>query len=76
MSITWRQDAAPVIRRILFETAGKPESEIKQALYDAYPYGERKYHPYKIWLDEIRAQRGTKKKKKPVSDPNQSDLFQ
>jgi len=20
---------------------------------EAYPFGERKYHPYKIWLDEV-----------------------
>jgi hypothetical protein len=30
-------------------------------LFDAYPFGERKYTPYKIWLDEIKRQVGTKK---------------
>jgi hypothetical protein len=32
-------------------------------LREAYPFGERKYHPYKIWLDEIRRQLGTTDKK-------------
>jgi hypothetical protein len=30
---------------------------IHAALLAAYPFGERKYHPYKIWLSEIRRQR-------------------
>lgn len=58
----WRESAAPIIERVLIETAGKSESDIKLALYDAYPFGQRRYHPYKIWLDEIRRQRGTRSK--------------
>jgi len=27
---------------------------IKKVLQDAYPFGVRQYHPYKIWLDEQR----------------------
>jgi hypothetical protein len=58
MSKSWREVAAPIIEKVLADTAGKSEGEIKLALYDAYPFGERQYHPYKIWLDEIRQQRG------------------
>lgn len=50
-------------QQVLRETAGKSEKEIRQALRDAYPFGEREYHPYKIWCDEIQRQRGFKKKK-------------
>jgi hypothetical protein len=53
----WRSKAAPIITRVLEETKGKPDAEIRKALHDAYPFGPRKYHPYKIWLDEIKRQR-------------------
>lgn len=57
---TWRDIARPIIARVL--RAGGTEYEIKQALYDAYPFGVRMYHPYKVWLDEIKKQRGQKPK--------------
>lgn len=58
---SWRDIARPIIARVLLETKDKTEQEIKKALFDAYPFGERRYHPYKVWLDEIRRQRGKKK---------------
>lgn len=54
----WRQVAAPIITKVLAETAGKPNGEIRAALRAAYPFGVRKHHAYKIWLDEIRIQTG------------------
>lgn len=56
----WRTTSAKVIAKVLEETKGKSEKEIRAALKKAYPFGERRYHPYKIWLDEIKRQRGTK----------------
>lgn len=58
--MSWRETAQPIIAKVLKDTAAKPEAEIRKALHDAYPFGERRYHPYKIWLDEIQRQRGTK----------------
>ena len=60
---TWRERARPIIQRVLKETAGQPENVIRKALTDAYPFGPREYYPYQVWLDEIKAQRGLKKKK-------------
>lgn len=57
---TWRDVARPIIAKAIAENLGKPEKEIRKALRRAYPFGERKYHPYKIWLDEIRVQLGLK----------------
>ena len=54
-----------IVRDVLAENAGKSEAEIKTALHDAYPFGPRQYYPYKIWLDEIKRQRGTKAKHPP-----------
>lgn len=56
----WRERAAPVIALALEQTRGRSEAEIRKALYEAYPFGERRWHPYKIWLDEIKVQRGRK----------------
>ena len=57
----WRRRAAPIIARVLTENAGKADEEIRTALFDAYPFGERAHHPYRIWLDEIKVQSGLKK---------------
>jgi hypothetical protein len=81
MSKSWRDYARPIIYQVLTETAGKPEKEIKAALRDAYPFGERAMHPYKVWCDEIKRQRGLKKPTKHqaialgIADPNQKSLF-
>ena len=51
----WRGQAERVIAEV---HASLPiETELKariKALDAAYPFGERKYHPYKIWLQERR----------------------
>lgn len=57
MANSWRDKAAPIIAQVLKETAGQDEKTIKKALREAYPFGERAMHPYKIWCDEIKRQR-------------------
>lgn len=77
----WRRTAAPIIERVLRQTRGLSEKEIRQALCKAYPFGQRSYHPYKIWLDEIATQRGQKPANRrrvvsPVVDvPGQETFF-
>jgi hypothetical protein len=67
---SWREIAAPIISKVLRETEGQPKPIVDKALFDAYPFGQRAYHPYKIWLDEIKRQRnGTSS-----SAPRKSDL--
>lgn len=81
--MSWRDRAKPIIRRVLTATQGQSEVEIKRALFHAYPFGERAMYPYKIWLDEIKTQRGFKYKKispidtkKPVEPiPGQRTMF-
>jgi hypothetical protein len=53
----WRPIAALAISRVLAEAKGRPEAEIVAALRAAYPFGQRKYHPYKVWLSEVKRQR-------------------
>ena len=78
MKSYWREKARKVINKVMIETKGQDEKTVRKALSDAYPFGPRQYHPYKIWLDEIAVQMGTKKQKnifgkkkaKPIN-PNQ-----
>lgn len=76
--MSWRDTSREIIRQVLKDNAGKPEKEIKKALREAYPFGPRQYHPYKIWLDEIKVQTGKRtfggKKKENVPE-NQGGLF-
>lgn len=55
---TWRQKAAPIIAKVIEQHRGEPESQVRKALREAYPFGPRRYHPYKMWLKEIRFQLG------------------
>ena len=81
----WRRKATPIIAEVLAAMAGRPEHEIRAALRAAYPFGPRKHHPYKIWLDEIRVQTGRRRLSGRQSvmqgrppeppDPRQSELF-
>lgn len=75
--MAWRDYARPIIQQVLKETKGQDEKAIRKALKEAYPFGERAYHPYKIWLDEIKVQRGLRTfGHKPEPTPeNQTDLF-
>jgi hypothetical protein len=54
---SWRDRARPIVGRVLAETAGQPDPAIRKALRDAYPFGPRTRHPYKIWCDEVARQR-------------------
>jgi len=77
---SWRDIARPIIQSALLASAGKPEAEIKRALFAAYPFHERRYWPYKVWLDEIKIQRGQKRasfqaKANAPPDPRQIKLF-
>ena len=61
MTSYWRGIAAPIITDVLRDMAGKPEHEIRAALLNAYPFGLRRHHPYRIWRDEIRIQTGRRR---------------
>ena len=56
----WRNNMEPIIRKVVEEHAGESESAIRLALRKANPLFERKYHPYRIWCDQINVQLGKK----------------
>jgi len=51
----WRNIAAPIIAAVFQEHPNDSPAR-RKALKDAYPFGERAMHPYKIWLSEIKRQ--------------------
>ena len=61
MTSHWRKIATPIIAKVLAETAGKTGAEVRAALRAAYPFGVRRHHPYRVWLDEIRIQTGQRR---------------
>jgi hypothetical protein len=72
---SWRTQARPIVATVLAATRGQNEQAIRKALREAYPFGSRHHHPYRIWCDEIRIQRGLKHartRELQVVDPNQS----
>ncbi len=70
----WRKQAAPIIRRVIEEVGCDDERVLRKALAEAYPFGPKAYHPYKIWLDEIKKQlQGPKPKSSPAPRPPRPD---
>ncbi len=70
---SWREVSRPIIYKVLQSTQGLTDKEIRKALREAYPFGQRSMLPYKMWLDEIKKQRLLKSnKKQPL---NQLQLF-
>ena len=75
----WRKQAAPIIRRVIEQVGRDDERALRRALADAYPWGERRLHPYKIWCDEIRRQLECRQHNRPPRAdpvaPGQTTLF-
>lgn len=55
----WRRQAIPVIRAVIERERLSDPAALRRALRAAYPWGPRRYHPYRIWCDEVRRQLGT-----------------
>jgi hypothetical protein len=56
--MTWRDKCRPVVARVLRDNVKGDERALRRALRDAYPFGARNWWPYRVWLDEIKVQRG------------------
>lgn len=72
MTRTWRELAAPLIAHVIADTPSRDLTALRPKLRAAYPWGERKYHPYKIWCAEIRRQLGIptpRTRRSPLRDP-------
>lgn len=63
MISTWRDTARLIIAEVIRNHPEASTKELKVLIREAYPFGARKWHPYKIWCDEVNTQLGIKKKK-------------
>jgi hypothetical protein len=76
----WRDRAAPIIAEVIARVGRDDERALRKALHDAYPFGERRMHPYRIWCDEVRRQLEGRQHRRPASpdpvSPGQLGLFQ
>ena len=71
--MTRREFYMPIIAKIIADVGKSDMAKLRKALREGFPYPPRSMHPYKIWLDEIRVQLGTKNKQKDVE--GQGSLF-
>jgi len=55
---TWRDKARPVITQAIADgrALGLDGPALNRFISGRYPFGKHECHPYKIWLDEVRAQ--------------------
>lgn len=74
MDHSWRDIARPIIARVIAEVGRDDPQKLRQAIRNAYPFGERKHWPYKAWLNEVRAQCG-RLHAMPEKDQRQLDMF-
>ena len=51
---SWADKAREVIAKVKRANPGVEGEELKKLLSAAYPFGERQYHPYKVWLKEVK----------------------
>ncbi len=64
----WRQRAKRIIEHALAQLPiGASYRAKRQALREAYPFGERANHPYRIWCEECTKAIGAKTKPKQVA---------
>lgn len=55
MTSKWRIVARAAIQKAIASLPPECDrAELKKAIDQAYPFGEREYYPYKVWLDERR----------------------
>lgn len=66
----WRRRSREVIHEVLSQLSpGATDRERRIAIRKAYPFGERRNRPYRIWLSEVRKIVGTNSKGAAESIP-------
>lgn len=71
----WREKAR---RHILFtaaayRTAGGPPQRLEAHLRAHYPFGQRAYYPYQVWLKELRRFLAVERGEDPLTSWNRGE---
>jgi len=72
----WRDQSQEVIARVTQEVGTGDLDMLEKAIRAAYPFGKRRYHPYKIWLQEVKAHMWWLRARKGVVQPKEAPLFE
>lgn len=72
--MTRRQEAQSVIAQIQRANPQAKGETLRKLLSDAYPFGIKENHPYKIWLEEVNKVCGRSKRAKPVMTKEQMQM--
>lgn len=74
---SWRDRLRPIIADVIAEVGTDDMKRLRKALRERWDFGPREYHPYKVWLDEIRVQLGLKRPKANAAagPPEPTPLF-
>lgn len=51
----WREHSRLVIERVIATHGTDDPEALRKAISAAYPFGQRRYYPYRIWLQEVHA---------------------
>lgn len=71
----WRLTARQVIGQVIAQNPELSGERLRAAVSDAYPFGDRARHPYKIWLSEVSYQLGRVRPKPVKVSKGQLGLF-
>lgn len=52
---TWRAEARSILLALMDEQRPATAAEFRRAARAAYPWGERRMWPYRVWQEEVRA---------------------
>lgn len=63
----WREHARDVIEQAIAQAKALKldEKATRRLISDVYPFGVRKYHPYRIWLDEVKRALAVRARRQP-----------
>jgi hypothetical protein len=62
--MSWRDAARPRIAAVIERVGRSDMVRLRKALREAFPWGQRRNWPYKIWRDECNEQLGVKQARK------------
>lgn len=52
--MSWRERSIEVIDAVKRANPGADRETLRRLVSEAYPFGERRFHPYKVWLGVVR----------------------
>lgn len=70
----WYEYSCGVIIRVIAENQGGDPDELRKKVSEAYPFGQRRYYPYKAWLKAVTKLLGPSEKKLKAHHQRVTDL--